>query len=288
MGLGSFVWRGFRGPRLVTVLRLTGAIGSGGRFSRGLEDAWLAPLIEKAFKPSRLAAVALAINSPGGAPAQSALIARRIRDHAAERKVPVFAFCEDVAASGGYMLACAADEIWVEENSIVGSIGVVSSSFGFVEAMKKLGVERRLQTAGESKARLDPFSPRKPEDEAWLAALQRQIHENFIEMVKASRGDRLGAEPPAELFSGEVYLGAEAVRLGLADGVGRLKSVIKERFGEETRLEPISPRRGLFSRIGFGANSAAPGLGAGAVGGGFAEQLLEALETRALWDRFGL
>ena len=291
MGFGQFVLRGFRNPPTVSILRLAGPIGDGGRFSRGLEDAALAPLIDKAFKPRGLAAVALAINSPGGAPAQAAMITARIRDLAVEKKVPVLAFCEDVAASGGYMLACAADEIFVEENSIIGSIGVISSSFGFSEAMEKLGVERRLQTAGEAKARLDPFSPRKSEDEIWLAALQSKIHENFIAMVRRARGGRLGAEPPASLFSSEVFRGEEAVRLGLADGVGRLRPVLKERFGKDVRLAPVEPKKGMLSRFGLGA--AAPGLeqpGAfgASIGGGAAERLLEAVETRALWGRFGL
>lgn len=287
MGIGNF-GRLFGGSRVVTVLRLAGAIGAAGRFSRGLEDAALAPLIEKAFKPSKLAAVALAINSPGGAPGQASLIAGRIRDHARDRKVPVFAFCEDVAASGGYMLACAADEIFVEENTIAGSIGVVSASFGFVEAMQRFGVERRLQTAGENKARLDPFSPKKPEDEAWLAALQAKIHQNFIAMVRASRGDRLGENPPAELFSGEVFLGEEAVKLGLADGVGRLAPVMKQKFGDKIRFEPVTPRRGMLARFGLGSRAALDAATAVGDPAGLPEQFLEAVETRALWARYGL
>ncbi|MEL6979624.1 MAG: S49 family peptidase [Pseudomonadota bacterium] len=290
-GFWSSLSRRFRRQPLVTVLRLSGVIGGGGRFSRGLEDASLAGLIERAFKPKRLDAVALAINSPGGSPAQSSLIAQRIRDHAAERGVPVLAFCEDVAASGGYMLACAADEIWAERNSILGSIGVISASFGFSEAIQRLGVERRLQTAGAAKARLDPFSPLKAEDEAWLSALQNEIHKNFIEMVKSARGDRLGAEPPDAIFSGEVFLGEDAVRLGLADGVGRLRPVLRERFGEEVRIEPVTRPRGLLSRLSpfSGAAPAAPEPQAAALDGlASAEAWIAALERRALWSRYGL
>ncbi|MEM9724003.1 MAG: S49 family peptidase [Pseudomonadota bacterium] len=285
MGLFNFLRR----TPTVSVLRLYGVIGGGGRFSRGLDDAGLAGLIDRAFKPKRLSAVALAINSPGGSPAQSALITQRIRDHAAERGVPVFAFCEDVAASGGYMLACAADEIYAEENSILGSIGVISASFGFTEAMAKLGVERRLQTAGASKSRLDPFSPRKPEDEAWLEQLQSSIHANFIALVRKARGERLGEEPPEKLFTGEVFLGRDAVELGLADGLGRLRPTMRERFGDETRFNVVTPKRGFLSRLGVGA--AAPmdhGWWDTAAPEGVAERLIDGLEARALWSRYGL
>ncbi len=281
-----------RPSRRVAVLRLSGVIGAGGRFSRGLEDVALAPLVERAFATPRLAAVALAINSPGGAPAQSALIAQRIRDAANEKGAPVFAFCEDVAASGGYMLACAADEIWAEENSVVGSIGVVSASFGFHQAIDRLGVERRLQTAGAAKARLDPFLPEKPEDKVWLGALQERIHENFIALVKASRGDRLGGDPA--LFSGEVWLGAEAASLGLTDGVGRLQPVMRERFGDDVQFVPITPRKGLFASWfggpGAGADvrdAASAGLSA-VTPDALVEAALNEIERRAAWGRFGL
>lgn len=269
-------WRWFRRRPLVTVLRLSGAIGAA-RFGRGLDCATLAPLIERAFAPKRLAAVALSINSPGGAAAQSALIARLIRDHAEENEIPVLAFCEDVAASGGYMLACAADEIYAEENSIIGSIGVISASFGFSEAISRLGVERRMQTSGENKARLDPFQPQKNEDKAWLAALQNQIHENFIALVKASRGERLAATP--DLFTGDVWLGRQARDYGLIDGVGQLRPVLRGRFGREVRIETIGPRRSLLQRL-TGASSRAPALDLGGA--------VDALESRALWARYGL
>lgn len=284
-GVWTYIKRGFVAAPHVTVLRLSGVIGGGGRFGRALEDAALASLVERAFKPRRLAAVALAINSPGGSPAQSSLIAQRIRDHAREREVPVIAFCEDVAASGGYMLACAADEIWADRFSILGSIGVVSASFGFAEALSRLGVERRLQTAGAAKARLDPFSPLKPEDEAWLKALQGEMHDGFIEMVKASRGEKLNGAPPELLFSGEVFLGEEAVRLGLADGVGRLRPTLRERFGEQVVFEVVAPRRGLFSRLSPFAEGAVPAETRPMLS---AEDWLGALERRALWSRFGL
>lgn len=264
---------------VVTVLRLSGPIGAGGRFGRSLDDASLAPLIERAFKPSKLAAVALAINSPGGAPAQSALIAGRIRDAAAKKKVPVLAFCEDVAASGGYMLACAADEIFVEENTIIGSIGVISASFGFDRAIERLGVDRRVTTAGENKLRLDPFQPQKPEDVAWLSGLQEKIHDNFIRFVKTARGARLAADR-GDLFNGEVWVGGDGVSLGLADGVGRLRPTILDRFGEDVRLQPITAKKGVFSM--FQTTSDHQRAAA------LIDTVADALEQRALWSRFGL
>ncbi|MEM1420410.1 MAG: S49 family peptidase [Pseudomonadota bacterium] len=265
----------------VSVLRLSGAIGGGGRLSRGLDDARLAEQIERAFEAKRLKAVALAINSPGGSPAQSSLIARRIRDLASEKDVPVLAFCEDVAASGGYMLACAADEIYLDENSIVGSIGVISASFGFDQAIERVGVTRRLQTAGDRKSRLDPFLPEKSEDRAWLQGLQEKLHANFIEFVRQSRGARLGNPPGADLFSGEVWVGEDAVQTGLADGIARLRPFLRERYGERVRFNVIEPRRSFWERFGGGLRR--DGLAEDLIDGA-----LEKLETRALWARFGL
>ena len=259
------------GRPTVSVLRLYGAIGVGGPLGRALDDASLAPVVARAFGQRGLKAVALAVNSPGGSPAQSALIAARIRRLAAEKKVPVFAFCEDVAASGGYWLACAADEIYADANAILGSIGVVSASFGLTGAIAKLGVERRLYTAGERKTMLDPFSPEDPADVERLKRIQRGIHRNFIDHVKQTRGDRLTGEDSA-LFSGDVWLGAEAVELGLIDGVGHLVPTMKARFGEDIRFAVAQPRKSLLQRLG------APG----------AEAALGALEERAMRARYGL
>ena len=270
-GLAARLRRLVRPPKSVSVLRLYGPIGTGGRFSRSLTHAALEQDIERAFAASRLAAVALAINSPGGAPAQSALIARHIRRLAKEKSVPVIAFCEGVAASGGYMLACAADEIYADEHSIVGSIGVVSASFGFEDAIGRIGVRRRLHTAGENKSLLDPFSPEKPEQVERLKGFQREIHARFIDLVRESRGDRLSDGEP--LFEGDVWVGAQAQALGLIDGVGHLRPIMQARFGKEVRFREIAPKKGLLGPFG----------GASAV-----DQVPGALETRAAFGRFGL
>ena len=267
------------GP-VVAVLRLAGVISPGARLRGGLNIAALASPIERAFSMKRLSAVALVINSPGGSPVQSALIYKRIRALAAEKEVPVFAFAEDVAASGGYWLACAGDEIFADENSIIGSIGVVSAGFGFTELLAKVGVERRIHTRGEKKTLLDPFAPEKPEDLARLTALQKEIHESFIALVKERREGKLkgGAK---KLFSGEFWTGAAALKLGLVDGVGDVRTVMRERYGKRVRLRPIEPRRHwLQRRLAFG-------LAEGRMAG-WADDLMAAVEVRDHWGRFGL
>lgn len=259
-------------PR-VSVLRLEGVIGAGVRFGApALTDAALAPLIEQAFR-RKPRAVALAINSPGGSAAQSSLIAARIRRLADEHGIPVHAFVEDVAASGGYWLASAADEIHLDPNSIVGSIGVISASFGFQELIARHGIERRVHTAGADKSLLDPFRPERREDVARLERLQVQIHDNFIAQVRDRRGDRLRGD---DLFTGEIWVGQGGVDTGLADGIGHLVPTMERLFGDSLAFTAIAPRRPLFRRLGL------PGVG---------EALGEALgevEARALWARYGL
>lgn len=259
-----------RARAFVTVLRLEGVIGAGPRLGGpALSDAGLAPLIEAAFGRGRPRAVALAINSPGGSPAQSSLIAARIRRLADEKAVPVHAFVEDVAASGGYWLATAADRIHVDPNSIVGSIGVISASFGFPEFLARHGVERRVHTAGEDKSLLDPFRPERPQDVERLKRLQAAIHDNFIAQVQARRGARLKGE---SLFSGEIWVGRGAVEVGLADDVGHLAPTMRALYGKEVRFRVMTPRRPLIRRLGL------PGV----------SEALGGVEDRALWARFGL
>ncbi len=255
-------------PPLVPVIRLQGTIAAGAR--GGLSDATLAPLIEKAFTRGKPAAVALVINSPGGSPVQSSLIAARIRRLADEKGIEVHAFVEDVAASGGYWLACAADKIWVDNSSIVGSIGVIFASFGFQDLMTKQGVERRVVTAGKSKSLADPFLPQKPEDVARLIALQTPIHNAFIDHVKSRRGSRLNAD--ADLFNADVWVGQGGVDVGLADGVGHLVPKLKQLYGDKVRLAPYGQRRTLAQRFGMQLTDAA----------------LSAVDDRALWSRYGL
>lgn len=232
---------------LVAVLRLSGVIGAILPFRQGLSIATLAPTLERAFALRGLTAVALVVNSPGGSAVQSRLIFARIRALAEEKKVPVFTFIEDAGASGGYMLACAGDEIFADPSSLVGSIGVVSASFGFDRLIERFGVERRLHTAGESKAMLDPFRPERPEDVERLKAIQSNVHATFKDLVQTRRGARLNGGP--DLFSGAVWTGGEALALGLVDGLGEIRSVLRQRYGDKVELRLIpSARASLLAR----------------------------------------
>jgi len=266
---------------VVPVVRLSGTVGRSTPLQPGLNLAGVARPLERAFGMRRARAVALVINSPGGSPVQSHLIYRRIRALAAENKRPVIAFAEDVAASGGYMIACAADEIICDASSILGSIGVMSGSFGFVGIMDKLGIERRLYRSGEQKAILDPFLPESPDDVERLKAIQREIHEGFIELVKESRGARLKGQEKT-LFSGEYWAGHKSVELGLADAIGDLHSTLRGRFGEDVVTPLISAPRNWFGRLQPGVLEL---FGRPA---GLAEEIISVLEARALWARYGL
>ena len=274
-------------PPVVAVLRLGGVIGGFGPMRSGMTLAALENVIERAFKVPRLEAVALSINSPGGSAAQSDLICRRIRDLAEEKEVPVFAFCEDVAASGGYWLACAADEIYVRETSIVGSIGVISAGFGFTELLQRIGVERRLHTAGEKKSMLDPFQAENPKDVARLKGIQKELHETFQDLVRERRGPRLKGGDKS-LFSGEFWTGAKAVDLGLVDSIGELRQTLRARYGDKVVLRRIEGDRPWWRRrLGFAGRHA--GSHAGLPGPeDWVAGLLAAVEERALWSRFGL
>jgi serine protease SohB len=283
--LGPLVPQRFRFDRpVVPVVRLTGVIGFSTPLRPGLSLAGVARTLERAFTVRRAKAVALAINSPGGSPVQSHLIFRRIRELADEHKRQVITFVEDAGASGGYMIACAGDEIIADPHSIVGSIGVVGGSFGFDKLIAKIGVERRLYTSGEHKAMLDPFLPENPEDVERLKKLQRDIHEDFIALVKSRRGAKL-AGPENDLFSGEYWTGRKALQLGLVDGIGDLRSSLRERFGNKVVTPLIAAERGLLGRRLL---SAAPGAAFAGGGFGLADDLISALEARAIWARYGL
>jgi len=268
---------------VVPVVRLSGVIGVSTPLRPGLMISTAAKTLERAFSVRNARAVALLINSPGGSPSQSHLIYRRIRDLSAEKKIPVIAFVEDVGASGGYMLSCAADEIICDQFSIVGSIGVVGGSFGFAKLMDKLGVERRLYTSGEHKAMLDPFLPEDAGDVKRLKAIQKDIHERFIALVKERRAGKLKG-PEKTLFSGEFWTAPKAIEFGLADSLGDMRSVLRARYGEKVRTPLISAERSLFGRRLQGVGLAAALAGQP----GLADDLVSALETRALWARYGL
>ncbi|MES1989775.1 MAG: S49 family peptidase [Pseudomonadota bacterium] len=277
---------GYERAPVVAVVRLNGVIGAVSPLRGGIDLASVAGMLEEAFNLKGVKAVALAINSPGGSPVQSALIYKRIRALSAEESVPVYAFAEDVAASGGYMLACAADEIYADDSSIIGSIGVVSAGFGFTGLIDKLGIERRVHTSGENKATLDPFKPENPEDVKRLLELQAEVHEGFKTLVRASRGERLKVTD--DLFTGAFWAAAGAKSRGLIDGIGDLRGVMREKFGEKVKLRVVGARR-PFWRRGIGLTE---GRGGEPFGGDFginlAQGLLSILENRSLWSRFGL
>jgi serine protease SohB len=268
---------------VVPVVRLSGTIGAVTPLRPGLSLSGVTKTLERAFATKGAKAVALVINSPGGSPVQSHQIYARIRLLAAEKKIPVLVFVEDVAASGGYMIACAGDEIFCDPSSIIGSIGVIGGSFGFTELIKKVGIERRLYTSGTLKGSLDPFLPENPDEVERLKAIQRDIHDGFIDLVKTSRGSRLKGEGDY-LFTGEYWAGDRAVKLGLADAIGELRTVLRARYGEKVRTPVIAPATGLLANL----TGRKPGAGAAISVSGFADDLISALETRAIWARYGL
>ncbi|GAB5428179.1 MAG: S49 family peptidase [Devosia indica] len=262
-------------PPVIPVVRLQGVIAAEQRPGR-LNIAAVEPLLAKAFTIKSAPAVAIVINSPGGSPVQSRLISKRIRDLANEHNKPVLVFVEDAAASGGYFIAVAGDEIFVDPSSIVGSVGVIMATFGFVGAIDKLGIERRVHTAGRNKSTLDPFLPEKAEDVERIKRFELDIHQVFIDHVKAGRRGRLKADDDT-LFTGEWWTGLRGVELGLVDAVGDLHTVLRQRFGPEVVLKPIAPKRPFFAlpRLGFSAQ-------------GMVEDVTTSFEDRAWWARIGL
>lgn len=284
MAFGWFtkIWRAVSGsaPPVVAVLRLSGAIGMRTTMGRGLSMASVAEPLERVFGDSDVAAVAIIVNSPGGSPVQSALIHDRIRNLAAEKNVRVLTFAEDVAASGGYMLAISGDEVYAHENSIIGSIGVVSAGFGFQLLIEKLGVERRVHTSGERKAMLDPFRPEDPRDAEHLESLQREVHESFKAMVRTRRDGKLKGDEK-DLFSGMFWTGAKAKELGLVDGLGDLRTICIRKYGKDVEFRLVQPRRSWLGteRAGVSVTRNAQS---------WSDTILESVEDRALWARFGL
>jgi serine protease SohB len=277
--------RRFRGDiPVVPVVRLSGIIGFSTPLRPGLTLASVARPLDRAFAYPRARAVALLINSPGGSAVQSHLVFQRIRQLAAEKERPVIAFVEDVAASGGYMIACAADEIVADPSSIVGSIGVIGASFGFAKLIDKIGVERRIYTAGANKAMLDPFLPENPEHVARLKTIQEDIHTSFIELVKSRRGAKLNG-PRDDLFSGEYWAARKAIEFGLVDRIGDLRSTLRERYGDKVETPLVSAGRGLFGRTTPGVST---NIGDLFDRPGLTDELISSLEARAIWARYGL
>ena len=275
----SFISKFFKGkPSVINVIRLNGVIASGSKFlgSSNLSLESLEKQIERAFAGKKIAGVALIINSPGGSPVQSALISERIIELSKKNNIPVFAFVEDVAASGGYWLACAADEIFVMPASIVGSIGVISAGFGFVEVIKKIGVERRVFSKGENKGMLDPFQPQNSDDVKVITDLQEEIHQQFKDWVSTRRGNRLNVEVVKEegIFEAKIFSGSKACEVGLADSIGELKQVMRERFNEQVVFKEISGRKKLGQRLGLSSSSYS--------------RIIEHIEERIAFAKFGL
>ncbi|MDX1711276.1 MAG: S49 family peptidase [Rhodovibrionaceae bacterium] len=285
--LSRFLEKAFKLPPVVPLVRVGGVIGGGGGpLRQSISARSLYPALERAFKLPRAKAVAIVVNSPGGSPVQAALIAQRLRELSEEKNLPVYAFCEDVAASGGYWIACAADEVYAHENSVVGSIGVVSAGFGFPGLLDKLGVERRVHASGERKAMLDPFRPEDPEDVKHLEALQEDVHESFKSIVRERRGERLKASED-KLFSGAFWTGKTSLELGLVDGLGTPREVLRKRFGDRVKTPQVEAQRGwLRRRLPFGTLGDSQDAPARATA--WASGVISALEERALWGRYGL
>ena len=259
----------------IPTLKLSGVIGQGGLLKSGLTITSLDKQIEKLFSDKKSPAVALIINSPGGSPTQSSLIAEKIISKSKEKKKKVLAFVEDVAASGGYWLACASDEIYIDRNSILGSIGVISPGFGFVELLKKIGVEKRVYTSGKSKSFLDPFKAAKEDDIERLKEIQEQIHENFISYVKSRRGSKIKEINSNEVFSGLFWVGNKAVELGLADGIGSIENIIKEKFGSKAKIKLVDQKKSFIQKK----------LSSSLING---EDIIQKIEEKAMWSKFGL
>ena len=263
----------FKKKKIIAHIKLNGVIGNAGKFKQGIDFAGQEEIIEKAFSQKKAKVVAITINSPGGSPVQSHLIYQFIRAQAKKNKKKVIVFAEDVAASGGYLIACSGDEIYANSSSIIGSIGVIYSSFGFTELIKKIGVERRVHTAGKNKSSLDPFQEEKAEDIERLKNIQLDLHKDFIKVVEESRGDKLKKDS-IELFSGEFWAGSKAKELGLVDGLGNANEILKEKFGDDVVIKKFEKSKGWLSKkLSSSSNQV--------------DQLANILEERSIWQRYG-
>ncbi len=265
----------FKKKKIVSHLRLTGVIGNVGKFRQGIEYSGQEDIIKKAFSVKKALAVAITINSPGGSPVQSHLIYKFIREQAKKNKKKVIIFTEDVAASGGYLIACSGDEIYANSSSIIGSIGVISASFGFKNLIEKIGVQRRVYTAGKNKSTLDPFLDEKEEDINRLKNIQLELHQDFIDVVEESRGAKLNKNSGIELFSGEFWTGKKAKELGLIDGLGNADQILREKFGDEIEIKKFGKPRGWLAKKLSSSQD-------------HTDKLISILEERSIWQRYGL
>ena len=264
----------FKKKKIISHIRLSGVIGNVGKFRQGIEYVGQEETIKKAFSVKKALAVAITINSPGGSPVQSHLIYKFIREQAKKNKKKVIIFAEDVAASGGYLIACAGDEIYANSSSIIGSIGVISASFGFKNLIEKIGVQRRVYTAGKNKSTLDPFLDEKEEDIKRLKSIQLELHQDFIDVVEESRGDKLNKDKGIELFSGEFWTGKKAKELGLIDGLGNSDQILKEKFGDEVEIKKFGKSKGWLAKKLSSSED-------------HADKLLSIIEERSIWQRYG-
>ncbi len=266
----------FKKKTVIPHVRLTGIIGSAGRFKQGMELANQREILKKAFSVKKISHVAISINSPGGSPVQSHLIYSFIRELADKKKVKVIVFAEDVAASGGYFIACAGDEIFANSSSIIGSIGVISASFGFKDLIQKIGVERRVYTAGKNKSTLDPFVAEKEEDVKRLKNIQLELHADFIKIVETSRGSKLKDPEKNNIFTGEFWTGKTALKLGLVDGIGNADQILKKKFGDKVIIKNFEKRKGFLAKK-LSSSVMDP-----------IERVINSLEEKTMWQRFGL
>jgi len=266
----------FKKKKIIPHIRLTGVIGSVGRFKQGIDFSGQQEIIKKAFSFKKAKSIAISINSPGGSPVQSHLIHDYIRQLAKKNKKKVIVFAEDVAASGGYLIACAGDEIYANSSSIVGSIGVISASFGFQDAIKKIGVQRRVYTAGKNKSTLDPFKEEKEEDIERIKKLQLELHSDFIEVVKKSRGVKLKDPEKNNTFTGEFWSGSASIKLGLIDGIGNAEQILREKFGEDIVIKKLEKQKSFIAKkLSSSIDSQI-------------DNIASVIEERALWQKFGL
>ena len=266
----------FKKKTVIPHVRLTGVIGAAGRFKQGIDLAWQREILKKAFSFKKIKYVAISINSPGGSPVQSHLIFSYIRQLADKKKIKVLIFAEDVAASGGYLISCAGDEIYANSSSIIGSIGVISASFGFKDLIKKIGIERRVYTAGKNKSTLDPFVEEKEEDIKRLKSIQLELHTDFIKVVETSRGSKIKDAEKNNIFTGEFWTGASALKLGLIDGVGNADQVLKEKFGEKVIIKNLEKQKSFIAKK-LSSSLQDP-----------LSSFTNSIEEKSMWQKFGL